>query len=66
MSQWLISCHGRVKEKKGLLIAYHILHDDGSARMRLHEFEEFVRAIPGKRFSATKVEMMFHELDSDG
>lgn len=55
-----------MKEKKGLLIAYHILHDDGSARMRLHEFEEFVRAIPGKRFSATKVEMMFHELDSDG
>ena len=37
---------GRVKEKKGLLVAYHVLHDDGAAVMNSERFAEFVKHLP--------------------
>ena len=36
----------RVKEKKGLLVAYHVLHDDGAAVMNYERFAEFVKHLP--------------------
>lgn len=35
-----------VKEKKGLLVAYHVLHDDGAAVMNYERFAEFVKHLP--------------------
>ena len=36
----------RVKEKKGLLVAYHVLNDDAAAVMNFPRFAEFVRHLP--------------------
>lgn len=35
-----------VKEKKGLLVAYHVLHDDASSVMNYARFAEFIKYLP--------------------
>lgn len=43
----------RVKKKKGLLIAYHVLHDDGAETMNYARFAQFIKHLPSVSVSAS-------------